>query len=237
MERFTTNTFDDEGRISQLEFAIKNVNNAATSIGFKSKNGLILIGLKNKLQNNFINQLEKIFKLNNDKYVIISGLFGDAKQIITILRKNIQDHFYLFNEEITLKSLVEDISGRLQYFTQNKNTRPFGVSFIFISKNENKIMSCDPAGSINEWNAKAFGLNEDSINNDFITLKKELSMEEAVYECFKIVSKKQELSVKNAPFYEVLLVDTEKPGKPKIMAPEQIEQIVKSVREQQEAAE
>lgn len=234
MERFITNIFDSEGRIPQIEYAIKNVNNAGTSIGMKCTDGLFLIGLKNKLQDNFVNRTEKIYKLNDDKYVVISGLFGDALQIITIIRKMIQDHYYNHGEEILLSTLVLDIGLKLQYFTQNKNTRPFGASFILISRKERKLMSCDPTGTTNTWNSKAFGLKEDSLNNEFSSLTKIFTMEEGVHECFRFIAKKQEMTPKNAPFYEVFLFDNDVKKKPTILKAEKLEQIITLVKENQD---
>lgn len=234
MERFVTNVFDSEGRISQIEYAIKNVNNAGTSIGMKCTDGILLIGLKNKLQDNFVNRTEKIYKLNDDKYAVISGLFGDALQIITVIRKLIQDHYYEHGEEILLHTLASEVGLKLQYFTQNKNTRPFGASFILISRKENELMSCDPTGATNRWNSKAFGLREDSLNNEFSALTRTFTMEEGVYECFRLIAKKQEMTPKNAPFYEVFLFDQDIKRKPLMVPAQHIERVITQVKENQE---
>lgn len=228
MQSARTNTFDDEGRIAQIEFAIKNVSQAGTSIGMKCTDGIVFVGLSKKNESHVEKGIEKIYKLTDNIFCIISGLFGDGLQIISIARSIAQDHAYLHGVEITLYRLVSCIASDLQYFTQSNSMRPFGVSFLFASQTEMKLMSCDPAGSINEWKSKAFGTEEDAVNNELANHKEEFSMEEGVFECFRILSLKQEITPKNAEFYEVFLVNEKNT---RFLNTSEIKEIVNRVKE------
>lgn len=224
-----TNTFNEEGRISQIEFAIKNVSRAGTSVGMKCTDGTIFIGLTKKVQDHIEKRNEKIYKLTKNIFCILSGVFGDGLQIISIARIIAQKHLNRFNEEIKLKHLVETLGNRMQYFTQNNNLRPFGVSFLFASKTENKLMSCNPAGSVNEWTSKAFGTKEDSINTELSNIKSDLDMKQGIFECFRILSLKQEIVPKNAGFYEVFMLNEQSST---FMKEEEVREIVTRVKEQ-----
>lgn len=201
-----TNTFNDEGRIPQIEYAIKNVSQAGTIIGYKCKNGIIFIGLTNKPENNQIkNKIDKIYKITNNIFCCISGLFADSLQIISIARMYANNHFFEYNEEIKLKCLLNNISDNLQYFTHVDGLRPFGISMLFSDLKNNLLMSIDPAGSVNEWKAKAFGKEEDHINNEIKFEEKE--MKDAAIECFKILGMKQEISESKSYSYEVAFLN------------------------------
>lgn len=48
------NAFNEEGRILQVEYAIKNVSNAGTTLGLVCKDGIFLLGITTTMKNNMI---------------------------------------------------------------------------------------------------------------------------------------------------------------------------------------
>lgn len=206
-----TNTFNDEGRIPQIEFAIKNVSKAGTALAYRCTDGIVLIGLSKSTSDHIEKRIEKIYKINEHIYCVLAGLFADGLQIISLARQYAQNYLYDFGIDIPLQHLVKQICLNLQYFTHGGGMRPFGVSFIFASITENLIISTDPAGSSNGWKAKAFGMKEDAINNALQNLSdKELNLDQGILECFKTLAIKQEITETDAGSYEVLCITEKK---------------------------
>merc|ERR1711917_68834 len=114
MERPKTNTFDDTGRIHQIEYAIKSVSKANTSVGMIVNDGIIFIGINDKKKQ--FKDSEKIYRITKDITCCLSGLFADALQLIAFSRKIAQDYLYDFGVDVPLKHLVERLSGILQDF-------------------------------------------------------------------------------------------------------------------------
>ncbi|KAH9411350.1 proteasome [Ordospora pajunii] len=200
-----SNIFTDEGRLPQVEFAIKNVSRAGTIIGRVCVDGVVLIGINKEPTNGSI---EKIYQLSDDIYCALSGLFGDAMSIKKYAQIKAQDTLERFGVVCPLLTLCKFIGQKKQAFTQYAGTRPFGVSFLYagVIENQYALASTDPSGTINRWTAMCYGENEESINralsND--VPDEEMDMEKATFEILKALAKVQESTPKQAERMEIL---------------------------------
>jgi 20S proteasome subunit alpha 3 len=201
------NTFTEEGRLLQAEFAIKSVSEAGTIVGTVCTNGVILLGINMTKTDT----LEKIYQVNKNSFVAVSGIFSDALRLLKFARvTSVQ-----IKEEIgTLPKtsvLCDLISMEMQYYTQNVGARPFGVCFLFAGYENDVFLlySIDPSGTINNWKACCFGSNEDSINS---SLRNEInslncSVEDGVLNLLKILSKAKEWTGDFNEKLEILIFD------------------------------
>ncbi|KAL6122595.1 hypothetical protein NUSPORA_00363 [Nucleospora cyclopteri] len=160
-----TNTFTDEGRLLQTEYAIKNVSEAGTIMGIVCTDGIVLVGInaaKTEIK-------EKIYKLDERTFCAVAGLFGDANRIIHYARTRSIALASKIASSVKTKTLCKEIAYEMQIFTQYSNTRPFGVSFLYAGYDDEEyvLYSTDPSGTINKWNMWAIGKDENSINSNF----------------------------------------------------------------------
>lgn len=205
VEQDGKNIFTEEGRLLQAEFAIKNVSEAGTIIGASFNDGAILIGV-NAIK---AKQLEKVYQINQNCFVVVSGIFSDALRLVRFARvKSAQ-----IKEELGIlpkvSVLCELLSMEMQYYTQNIRARPFGVCFLFVGYENNKyvLQSIDPSGTINNWKACCFGTSEDIINSSLRTNvgKLECSVDEGAYNILKILSSAKEWSADLSEKLEILI--------------------------------
>jgi 20S proteasome subunit alpha 3 len=207
----SSNTFSEEGRLIQTEYAIKNVSKAGTTIGLKCTDGILLLGIN---KTDLSDEREKIYKINPNVYISVCGLFGDAMLLKKYGQVKAQDFLEEYNFDCSIDRISKYISDKKQLFTQYNQTRPFGVSFIYVGmeKNEYKLYSTDPSGTINEWKGISYGENEDSINNGLRNdlPNEEMDLERSTYEVFKILSKVTECGSKDFRKYEILHFKKEK---------------------------
>lgn len=200
-----TNTFSEEGRLLQTEYAIKNVSKAGTTIGLVCTDGVLLIGIN---KSELTDDKEKIYKIKPNVYISVCGLFGDAMLLKKYGQVMAQDFLEEFDHDCDIDRICNFISEKKQLFTQYNSTRPFGVSFLYVGLDNNKYKLCstDPSGTINNWKGVCFGENEDSINNGLRSDLPNLDMdlERGTYEIFKILSKVTECGTKDYKKYEIL---------------------------------
>ncbi|KAM0679704.1 hypothetical protein GINT2_001960 [Glugoides intestinalis] len=159
----TGNTFTEEGRLSQVEFAIKSVGEAGTTIGIACTNGVVLIGVNSVKSTS----TEKIYKVNENTHVAVSGIFSDALRLLKYARVTSAEVEEEIGKCLKPSVLCELVSQVKQEFTQMASSRPYGVAFLYTGyeNDEYVLFSTDPSGTINKWRACSFGMDAEAINS------------------------------------------------------------------------
>lgn len=165
-----TNVFNPNGRITQIEYAIKAINNSGPAVAIIFNGGIAIATEKRTSSSLLIPSKhgDKIFKIDSHISVVVSGLTSDANYLIEYIRKIGQQYRYDYNNEIPVEQLVETLCNLKQSYTQYGGMRPFGTSFIFVGCDKDKgfqIYTSDPSGNLGAWKATAQGSNEESSNN------------------------------------------------------------------------
>ena len=152
--------FSPKGRLYQVEYASKIVEQGTLGLGLVFSNGILFGASKNVVTSLVIPEsIEKLFKIDDTIGAISAGLVGDARRLIGIAREKAQENQMYYGERIGVEALVKEISGIKQLFTQYAGMRPFGVSFIIggISNGEKKLFETEPSGALARYRAAAIG--------------------------------------------------------------------------------
>jgi len=156
--------FSPDGRLFQVEYAREAVKRGTTSIGIKSKDGVVF-AIDKKIKSKLIepSSIEKIFKIDEHLATASSGLVADARRLVDIARQQAQVNKLKYHEPITVTGLAKYIGDLEQLYTQSGGVRPFGISLIIggVSDGEARIYETDPSGAIVEYKATAIGLGRD----------------------------------------------------------------------------
>ena len=150
--------FSPEGRLYQVEYAFKAVENATTCVGVTFKGGVVLLAAKTTAKLLIPDSIEKVVKIDDHIGTAFCGLVADARVLIDYARIKAQINRVTYGEPIDVKSLAKEIADRKQRFTQVGGIRPFGVSFLiggFDTKEH--LFETDPSGSMREWLAHSIG--------------------------------------------------------------------------------
>lgn len=200
--------FSPDGRLYQVEYASKIVEQGSTGIGIIYNEGVVLVADKN-VQSKLVipESIEKIFKIDNNIAVVSAGLVGDARRLVGIARKQAQDNKMVYSEDIQIEVMAKEIAETKQAFTQYGGLRPFGVAFIIGGVDEKgaKIFETEPSGALAEYKAVAVGRNRDKamevLEKDF---KEGLSLTDALNTAYKAIEKslpeKEKLSMGRLEF-------------------------------------
>ncbi|MFA5763362.1 MAG: archaeal proteasome endopeptidase complex subunit alpha [archaeon] len=176
--------FSPDGRLYQVEYASKIVEQGTTGVGIIFKGGVVLAADKivpNKLVKP--QSIEKIFKVDKHIGVVSAGLVGDARRLVGIARKQAQDNRMIYSEPIQIQVMAKEIAETKQAFTQYGGLRPFGVAFIVAGVDEKgpQLFQTEPSGALAEYTAVAVGRNREKVMNSFEKeFKENLSLEKAV---------------------------------------------------------
>ncbi|PIN98342.1 MAG: proteasome subunit alpha [Candidatus Diapherotrites archaeon CG10_big_fil_rev_8_21_14_0_10_31_34] len=156
--------FSPDGRLYQVEYASKIVEQGTLGIGFIYDKG-ILFGADKRVSSPLIMpaSVEKLFLIDDHISAISSGLVGDARRLVQIARQESQENQSYYGEQIHVETLVKKIAAIMQIFTQYGGMRPFGVSFIFGGidpTGEKRLFETEPSGALAEYKAVAIGKNK-----------------------------------------------------------------------------
>lgn len=176
--------FSPDGRLLQVEYAFRAVNNGPISLGLRCKDGVVLIGdrvMISKLQ--VTTDSSKVFKIDDFIGGTFSGLAGDGRTLMKRAIIEAQRHRLTYDEPIDIRSLSERLGDLMQLYTQFGGTRPFGVALIVggIDRTGERIFLIDPSGTFTEYKAIAIGMfNENAIEILENEYTGDLSVEEGV---------------------------------------------------------
>ena len=200
--------FSPDGRLYQVEYASKIVEQGSTGVGIIFNEGVVLVADKN-VQSKLVipESIEKIFKIDQNIAVVSAGLVGDARRLVGIARKQAQDNKMVYSENIQIEVMAKEIAETKQAFTQYGGLRPFGVAFIIGGVDEKgaKIFQTEPSGALAEYKAVAIGRNREKamevLEKDF---KEGLSLTEALTSAYKAIEKslpeKEKISLSRLEF-------------------------------------
>lgn len=189
----TKNVFSEEGRLLHAEFANKNVSEAGTIAGMVCTDGVLIIGI-NQTKSKTI---EKLFQINDEVHVAVSGIFSDALRLIKYARLKSYNLREQIGQDPKLSVLCDYIGKEKQRYTQIDNGRPFGVSFLCCGYEDGNyvLYSTEPSGTVGRWRAKCFGMDSDSVNSglrNIITEGEKLDLNDGLIALLSLIKKARE---------------------------------------------
>ncbi|AMK15401.1 archaeal proteasome endopeptidase complex subunit alpha [Methanobrevibacter olleyae] len=176
--------FSPDGRLFQVEYAREAVKRGTTSLGLKSKDGVVLIVDKRTVSRLVeAKSIEKIFQIDNHIGVATSGLVADARALVERARIESQINKITYNEPILVGGLAKKICDMKQMYTQNGGVRPFGSALIIggVNGGDAKLFETDPSGALIEYKATAIGSGVQAAMDVFEErYEDDLSLEDAI---------------------------------------------------------
>ena len=164
---FSLTTFNSQGKLKQIEHALKAVSNGETAIGIRYKDGVVLAVEKN-IKSPLVdeNSVRKIQQMAEHVGSTYAGLTGDYRVLLQSARKQSMKHVLTYEEPILLGSLARETAKIFQEFTQSGGVRPFGISLLLagIDSSGPQLFQLDPSGVYHEWKAVSIGKNSSNAN-------------------------------------------------------------------------
>ncbi|XP_022906829.1 proteasome subunit alpha type-3 [Onthophagus taurus] len=184
--------FSPDGRVFQVEYAVKAVENSGTAIGLRGKDGVVFAVEKlvtSKLYEAGANK--RVFNVDSHVGMAVSGLIADARQIVEIARKEASNYRAQYNVNVPLKYLNERVSMYMHAYTLYSAVRPYGCSVIMGSWDRldgPQMYMIDPSGVSYGYYGCAIGKAKQSAKTEVEKLKLgNMTTRELVKEAARII--------------------------------------------------
>ncbi|XP_065175136.1 proteasome subunit alpha type-3-like [Sycon ciliatum] len=184
--------FSPDGRVFQVEYAIKAVENSSTAIGLRCKDGVVF-GVEKLVQSKLHEQSanRRVFNIDRHIGMVVSGLLPDARKVLDVARGEAQAYRRKFNQGIPLKLLADRVSMTMHAYTLYSHVRPFGCSIILSTYAEQtgpEMYMIDPSGVSWGYHGCAMGKAKQQAKTELEKVKvSEITCDQLVKEVAKII--------------------------------------------------
>ncbi|XP_796247.2 proteasome subunit alpha type-3 [Strongylocentrotus purpuratus] len=188
--------FSPDGRVFQVEYAIKAVENSGTAVGLRCKDGVVF-GVEKLVTSKLYEQgsNKRIFTVDRHVGMAVAGLIADARQVVEIAREEASDYRASYGTPIPVKHLTDRVAMYAHAYTLYSAIRPFGSSVLLGSyeKDTPGLYMIDPSGVSWGYYGCAIGKAKQGAKTEIEKLLagdkqlKNLTCEEALKEVAKII--------------------------------------------------
>ncbi len=188
--------FSPDGKLYQVEYAFEAVRRGWTTVGVKSKSGVVIAAEKRKITPLMdIRGVEKIFIIDEHVGLSFAGLVADARVLIDYARLRAIQHRLLYDEPIDVEYLTKSVCDIKQAYTQHAGVRPFGVALIIAGVDDKgpRLFMTEPGGQYMSYYAVAIGSGGQAAT-DFLerNYREDMSLEEMLKLAIQAISKAAE---------------------------------------------
>jgi 20S proteasome subunit alpha 7 len=191
---YSSTTYSPQGKIYQIEYAEKSLQNSGTCIGIRCSDGIVFAVekiIKSKLLETHSNR--RIFTISKKVGMVTAGLLPDCRQIANRAMSESNDYQNFYGVNIPIRVLNDRLSAFFQLYTIYSHVRPFGCSVIFGSVDEIKgpqLYKVEPSGISYGYYGCAAGKNERKAKTEIEKLlneNKEMTCQDAIFQAAKII--------------------------------------------------
>ncbi|ORZ29807.1 nucleophile aminohydrolase [Catenaria anguillulae PL171] len=188
----SSSTYSPDGRIFQVEYANKAVENSGTAIGLRCKDGVVLAIEKLVPSKLLVPQSNK--RTQSVDYhigVAPAGLQADGRHLVGRAREEAASWRQTYKCPIQAKQLADRVAMYVQAYTLYSSVRPFGAGVILASMDDKlgpQMYMIDPAGQYFGYRGVAIGKGKQVAKTEIEKLKlDDLTVREAVKEAARIL--------------------------------------------------
>jgi len=184
--------FSPDGRVFQIEYANKAVENSGTALAIRGKDGVVFAVEKivtSKLYEKGANR--RIFNIDSHIGMAAAGLVTDARQLASIARDEASNYRQDYGSQVPLPQLTQRVSSYMHAYTLYSSVRPFGATGMLGSWTEDRgaeLYCLEPSGiSYGYWGCAA-GKAKSNAKTELEKLKMmDMNCAELVKEAAKII--------------------------------------------------
>jgi len=186
-------TFSPEGRIFQVEYASKAVENAGTAIGLRCVDGIVL-GIEKLLTSKLLKpgSNKQLHTIGAHAGMAFSGWAPDARQLIERGRAEAENYEETYGSPIPPAVLADRMAQYVHYFTLHGALRPFGAGAIVAGYDpetrEHALHMIEPSGVQFRYFGTALGKGRQGAKTEIEKLDlKTITVRQALKEVAKII--------------------------------------------------
>jgi 20S proteasome subunit alpha 4 len=153
--------FSPDGRLQQVEYAMKAVERGAAVVGVRTPDAVIIgVEVRSAAKLQDPRTMKKVVQLDENITLAFAGLNADARILIDKARIECQSHKLTFEDAASVEYVARYVSGVQQKYTRSGGRRPFGITTLiggFDVDGKPQLWRTRPAGTHSSWRACATG--------------------------------------------------------------------------------
>lgn len=183
----SNSVFSPDGRVFQVEYATKAVENGGTTVGLRCKDGFVL-AVEKIISSKLLvpNTNKRIQQVDQHVGVTYSGMNPDGRHVVSRARDEAANWRDQFGQPMPVDALANNVAAYMQAYTLYNSVRPFGVTTI-VGGCDNKgahLYMIEPNGQSWGYQGAATGRGRQAARSeleklDFDTLDPEFAVKEA----------------------------------------------------------
>jgi 20S proteasome subunit alpha 7 len=189
-------TFSPDGRVFQVEYAHKAVENSSTAIAICCSDGIVFGVEKLKLSKMLVQGTNKrSFPVHRRAGMTTAGLVADARQIVARAQQEAKSYLSSYAEEIPPNVLAERLGMFMHAYTLYWSIRPFGCSVLLGCVDEDtkkpSLFCAEPSGLVHKYTGAAIGKGKQAAKTELEKLmaQPDLKCDTALTDVAKILHK------------------------------------------------
>lgn len=194
----SASTFSPDGRIFQVEYASKAVENAGTVIGIKASDGIVL-GVSKPILHKMVVpstcSYKRIHSVDVHVGVASTGFLPDSRVLVARAIDEAADWIEQYGVKIPPKVLADRLGNYVHQFTLRGWLRPFGAACVFGAYDQDvkefSLHMVEPNGAASSYYGVATGKGKQAAKTELEKLnlhKEPCTSEEAVKQIAKILT-------------------------------------------------
>eukprot|EP00956_Cyclotella_meneghiniana_P013776 scaffold20186_cov71-Cyclotella_meneghiniana.AAC.4 len=168
----SSSTFSPDGRIFQIEYASKAVENAGTALGLRCRDGIVMAVEKPLQYKMLVSETtgRRIHTVDHHAGVAMTGFVSDGRQIVGRARDEASNYLETYGTTIPAEVLTSRISAYVHYFTLHGALRPFGATTLVAAYDpatkEHSLHMVEPSGVSYEYYGCSAGRGRQSARTE-----------------------------------------------------------------------
>jgi len=187
-----SSTFSPDGRLYQVEYAIKCCDNSETALGLRGTDGVVIAIDRPVLSQMALSSSnQRVFTPAENVAFGATGLYPDSKALAKYCSEQSQEYFLKYREHMPADRLLQQLSEYVHAHTVYAGLRPFGCSAFlgfYNSTDGGRLYMVDSSGYSLEYHAWAQGKARQAAKAELEKLKLDkLSCMQLVKEAARIL--------------------------------------------------
>jgi 20S proteasome subunit alpha 7 len=187
----SSTTFSPDGKVFQVDYATKAVDNSGTAIGLKCKDGVVL-GVQKLVVSKMLveGSNRRIHTVDKHAGIAYAGLCPDGRQIINRARAEASQYKNFYGDAIPGQTMCDRIANYVHLFTLYWYVRPYGVGTLLAmyDKEGPQLYQIEPSGIAYSYYGTAVGKGRQAAKTEIERLNlKEMTCREAVLQVAKLI--------------------------------------------------
>jgi len=187
----SVSTYSPDGRVFQVEYASKAVDNSGTAIGLRVNDGVVL-AVEKLIHSKLLvpRSNRRIQTVDTHIGVATAGLLADSRHIINRVREEAQSFRNIYKYQVPGKTIADRVGQYVQAYTLYSSVRPFGSSAIIgiVDKGGPHLYMVEPSGIYWDYFGCAVGKGKQAAKTEIEKLKlSEMSILDAVKDAARII--------------------------------------------------